>query len=130
MGKYKIRDSLIDYRRSANLTQKEMSEKLFLSRQTYARYESEKAPTPDLDTICRMAEVMEQPVDYLLFGKEAASDNPLKDLPKDLQLLCEMYFDLNIQNTSNFQLMCMFLKFLEAEQRRGGACTSTKSKKD
>lgn len=69
MGEYKIRDGLIDYRRSANLTQKEMGEKLFMSRQTYAKYESKKPPVPDLDTLCRMAEVTNKSVDYLLLAK-------------------------------------------------------------
>lgn len=130
MGKYKIREVLLDYRHSQRLTQEEMSKKLFISRQTYAKYESKTAHIPDLDTLCRMAEVMNQSVDYLLFGKEAAADRVFRDLPRNLQLLCEMYFHLNIQNLTNFQFMCIVLKFLEAEQKRGAAWTHIKSKRD
>lgn len=130
MGKYKIREALIDYRHSQKLTQEEMSKKLFISRQTYAKYESKTPRIPDLDTLCRMAEVMDKSVDYLLFGKEASKDRIFRDLPQNLQLLCEMYFHLNIQNLTNFQFMSMILKFLEAEQKRGAAWTHIKSKKD
>lgn len=119
MGEYKIREGLIDYRRSAHLTQAQMGEKLFMSRQVYARYESKKPPVPDLDTLCRMAEVTGKPVEYLLFGKETSEDKVFKELPENLQLLCRMYFHLNIQGTTNFQFMYILLKFLETEQKRG-----------
>lgn len=130
MGEYKIRDGLIDYRHSENLTQKEMGEKLFMSRQTYAKYESKKPPVPDLDTLCRMAEVTNQSVDYLLFGKESSKNTVFGDLSENLQLLCETYFHLDIQNLTNFQFMRMVLKFLEAEQKRGTSWANTRSKKD
>lgn len=129
MGKYKLREILKAYRRSQNLTQGEMAQKLFMARQTYAKYESTNAPIPDLDTLCRMAEAMDMPVDYLLFGKETSADSIFRDLPRDLQLLCKIYFRLNIQNMTNFQFMCIVLKFLKAEQKRGAECTHTKSTK-
>lgn len=126
MGKYKFGKILTDYRHSHKLNQQEMAQKLFMSRQNYARYESEKVAAPDLDILCRMAETMGISVDCLLFGKETSMDSMFRDLPKDLQLLCKMYFRLNVQNMTNFQFMCITLKFLEAEQKRGEECTHIK----
>lgn len=118
MDKYKIKEGLMDYRLRKNLTLEEMSKRLSMPEEVYAAYESEEPPIPDLDTLCRMARVTNKSVDYLLFGKKAVEDKALQKLPKDFQMLCEMYRHLDGPNTEHMQFMYRFLKFLQEEQNK------------
>lgn len=118
MYQYKIKEGLIGYRHQEHLSQEEMGRKLSMSEQEYARYESDQPPTPDVDTICRMAEVTGKSVDYLLFGKEIVEDRAFKRLPEDFQFLCAAYRKLGIQNTEKLQLLYRFIKFMKAEQNK------------
>lgn len=118
MDTYQIKEGLLDYRIQEELSRKEMAEKLSMTEEAYAQYESEEPPIPDVDTLCRMSEVTNRSVDYLLYGKKAAEDKALKKLPKDFQMLCEMSRGLDFQNTESFQTIFKFMKFLEKMQNK------------
>lgn len=54
-------------------TQKEMAQKLKMTQQAYSRYERAECQ-PDIDTLCKLADIFEVSVDYLL-GRETAQKN-------------------------------------------------------
>lgn len=117
MGDYKIGRILKQYRDSKHWSQGDMAKQLHVSRQTYGRYEG-GSQIPDLDTVCSMASLMNVSVDYLLLGSDEAQKKAFESLPKDFQLLCETYRDLNLQSTTNLEFMQRFLKFMKAEEER------------
>ena len=59
---------LKDLRLQNGLTQKDMAKKLQMCQQTYSRYERQECE-PDLKTLCKIADILEVSVDYLL-GRE------------------------------------------------------------
>lgn len=118
MDKFKIKEGLTEYRLRNHLSLREMAERLSMTEEVYAQYESEHPPTPDVDTLCRMAQAVNKSVDYLLLGKETVEARALKKLPEDFQILCDLYLHMNLQNTEKFQFMCRFLKFLREEQEK------------
>ena len=58
---------LIQLRKKAGKTQKDMAEYLGISRQAYANYETD-ARKPDYETLLKLAEFFNVSVDYLLRG--------------------------------------------------------------
>lgn len=57
-------------RTQKKLTQDELAEKLFVSRQTVSNYENGKS-NPDIDTLIKIAEIMEVDVNALIYGLPA-----------------------------------------------------------
>lgn len=56
--------------RTANhLSQEELAEKLYISRQAISKWETGEA-TPDVDKLVQLAEIFEVSLDYLVLGKE------------------------------------------------------------
>lgn len=118
MYTYKINEALLEYRLQEKLSRKEMAEKLSMSEDLYVRYESEEPPVPDVDTICLMSEVTGRFVDYLLQGKKAAGDRALQRLPKDFQMLCEIYGSMKNLDIKQLQRIDRFLDFMEKEKNK------------
>lgn len=116
MYTYKINEALLDYRLQKKLSQREMAEKLSMSEKTYAQYESSEPPVPDVDTVCLMSRVTGHSVDYLLQGKEAAGDRAFQRLPKDFQMLCEIYGSLDELGMEELERIHRFLNILEEEK--------------
>ena len=58
-------DRLRELRKSAGLTQQQISEMLNIRQQSYARYENGTGE-PNLDTVVKIAGIFEVSVDYLL----------------------------------------------------------------
>ena len=56
-------------REMKEMTQSQVAEKLFVTRQTVSSYESGRT-RPDLETLKRLAEIMDVPLEQLLYGKE------------------------------------------------------------
>ena len=54
-------------RNSKHMTQDDLAEKLFVSRQTVSNYETGKS-NPDIDMLLKIAEVLEADVNVLIFG--------------------------------------------------------------
>lgn len=54
-------------REKSKITQDELAEKLFVSRQTVSNYETGKSK-PDIDMLMRISEVMDVDIHYLLYG--------------------------------------------------------------
>ncbi len=66
---------------SANLTQEQLAEKMNLTRQAVSNWENEKT-CPDIDTIMRLAEVLDIDVMFLLYGP-AYQKRQIEAIPKD-----------------------------------------------
>lgn len=58
-------ERLRDLRKSAGLTQQQISERLHISQQSYARYESGTGE-PNLETLAKIAAILDVTSDYLL----------------------------------------------------------------
>ncbi len=60
-----------------NMTQDELAEKLFVSRQTVSNYENGKS-NPDIDVLVKIAEVLETDVNTLIYGEKEKEDKKKK----------------------------------------------------
>ncbi|HFI0635980.1 TPA: helix-turn-helix domain-containing protein, partial [Streptococcus suis] len=56
-------------RTAKNLSQDELAEKLYISRQAVSKWENGEA-TPDIDKLVQLAEIFGVSLDYLVLGKE------------------------------------------------------------
>ena len=56
-------------RTGQNLSQDDLAEKLYVSRQSISKYENGEA-TPDIDKLVQLAEIFGVSLDYLVLGKE------------------------------------------------------------
>lgn len=56
-------------RTTNNLSQDELAEKLYISRQAVSKWENGEA-TPDIDKLVQLAEIFGVSLDYLVLGKE------------------------------------------------------------
>ena len=64
------------------MTQDELAEKLYVSRQTVSNYETGKT-RPDIDTLIKIAEIMDVDVNVLIYGipsQKDASDGRIQNL--------------------------------------------------
>lgn len=118
MYTYKINEALLDYRLQENLSQEEMAKKLSISEELYAQYESEDPPVPDVDMICLMSKVTGRSVDYLLHGKKAAGEKAFQKLPKDFQIICELYGSMGNSDMEQLQRINRFLDFMEKAKNK------------
>ena len=65
--------------RTANhLSQEDLAQKLFVSRQSISKNENGEA-TPDVEKLIQMAEIFEVSLDFLILGKEAEPVNEKKE---------------------------------------------------
>ena len=62
-----IGKNIRDLRSKRNMTQDELAEKLFVTRQTVSNYETGKSQ-PDIDTIVRLAEALQADPNTLIYG--------------------------------------------------------------
>ena len=60
-------------RTAQHMTQDELAEKLFVSRQTVSNYETGKS-NPDVDTLVRIAQIFETDVNCLIYGPQIPPD--------------------------------------------------------
>lgn len=56
-------------RTGQNLSQDDLAEKLYVTRQSISKYENAEA-TPDIDKLVQLAEIFGVSLDYLVLGKE------------------------------------------------------------
>lgn len=64
-----ISEQLKKYRTERGITQEELSEKLFVSRQAISKWEKGEA-NPDLENVVKLAEIFEVSLDELVLAKE------------------------------------------------------------
>ena len=69
-----IGKNIKDLRIRKKLTQDELAEKLFVTRQTVSNYETGKS-RPDIDMLMQIAEVMEADIHELLYGTPPSTEN-------------------------------------------------------
>lgn len=60
-------------RKQKNMTQDELAEQLFVSRQTISNYENGKS-NPDIEMLIKIAEILDSDVNILIFGIPVTSD--------------------------------------------------------
>ncbi len=92
----KIGKQIRQLRMQKNITQDELADKLFVSRQTVSNYENGKS-NPDLDMLMKLAAVLETDVNVLLYGVPLSPDTKkerrlLISSALPLLLLCLFYF--------------------------------------
>lgn len=64
-----LSDRLQALRKSQNLSQEQLAEKLDVSRQAISKWESGQA-NPDINNILKLSDIYEVSTDYILTGKE------------------------------------------------------------
>ena len=64
-----IGKNIKDLRISKNLTQDELAEKLFVTRQTVSNYETGRT-RPDIDSLMKISEVLETDIHTVLYGDD------------------------------------------------------------
>ena len=65
-------------RNKRGLSQEELAEKLFVSRQTVSNYENGRS-NPDIDMLVKIAEVLETDVQTLIYGENAIKEKNVFD---------------------------------------------------
>lgn len=91
-----LRDTLKELRNDKNLTQKELSEKLGLSKNTVCEYEKGRAE-PSIETLIELSKIFGVSVDYLVgieddFGNVAVNINA--DLTAEEKTILELFNQL------------------------------------
>ncbi len=80
----KISQNIKRQRIEKGLSQEELAQKLFVTRQTVSNYETGKS-NPDLDTLTKLSEILETDVETLLYGDTACREK--KRFRRDCGLL-------------------------------------------
>ena len=98
----KFCDRLKNARKNNNISQKNLAERLYVSQQTIAKWETDKA-TPNPETITKIADILNVSLDYLL-GSEKATQTE-QPASQKLKNLIDSYADLSedeIDQVTNF----------------------------
>ena len=64
-----IAKNLVNLRKKHNMTQNELAEKLFVTRQTVSGWENDRTQ-PDVEMLCKISEVLEVSVEDLIYGEK------------------------------------------------------------
>ena len=81
-------------REATGLSQQEMAEKLFVSRQTVSRWES-GSRTPDVFTVKKIAGILDVTIDELIPGEEDLEAVPVKNItPPEKRMLCALFLGI------------------------------------
>lgn len=72
-----IGKNIKDLRQARNMTQEELAEKLFVTRQTVSNYETGKS-RPDIDMLLKIAEVLDTDIHSVLYGPPAPMEKRRK----------------------------------------------------
>lgn len=80
-----IGKNIRDLRNRKNMTQEELAEKLFVTRQTISNYEIGKS-RPDIDMLTKISEVLEADVNEVLYGPEKRPDRKQEILWFDINM--------------------------------------------
>lgn len=114
MGEVKISETLKELRVQSGLTQDEFSKKLNVARQTYSAYER-GVRRPDVDMICRTAELHNVSLDWLILGKSDDEEaDPFASLPEDAGRLCRMFYTLSPERQ---RFLMEFAEYLEQKEK-------------
>ena len=109
-----IGKNIKDLRIRKNMTQDELAEKLFVTRQTVSNYETGKS-RPDIDMLERIAEVLDADIQQVLYGsKKTAEQQQVRRLilGAALTLLAALLF-LALEPMSNFLRARYFITGLQ-----------------
>ena len=81
-------------REATGLSQQEMAEKLFVSRQTVSRWES-GSRTPDVFTVKKIAGILDVTIDELIPGEEDLQAVPVKNnTPPEKRMQCALFLGI------------------------------------
>ncbi len=125
MTECKIAETLHELRIRSGLTQKELSQKLNISRQTYANYENGKR-IPNLEISCEMADFFHVTLIQLVYGLHQTSD-AFSTLPLNYQELLRVYDRLSSEGQKQ---LTSYGKYLGQQERQaaGGTPRQTRRK--
>ena len=84
----KVAKNLKRFRVVKNMTQDQLAEKLFVSRQTVSGWENDRTQ-PDIDMLCKISDVLEVPVEDLIYGEKrfATAEDNLRSRKKILTIV-------------------------------------------
>ena len=84
----KVAKNLKKFRVAKNLTQNELAEKLFVTRQTVSGWENDRTQ-PDVEMLCKISEVLEVSVEDLIYGEKryATDEENLRSRKKILTIV-------------------------------------------
>ncbi len=71
-------ENVVYFRKKLKITQEELAEKLFVSRQTVSRWENDSF-YPDMDTLIKLCDIFDCSMDTLIRGDAENSNNNIKD---------------------------------------------------
>ncbi|QQP70156.1 helix-turn-helix transcriptional regulator [Carnobacterium sp. CS13] len=100
----KFHESIKEKRKNLNLTQEEVAEKLFVSRQTISNWENGKT-LPDIESLISISELYEISLDELIKGDKKMQrkikikhnyEDEIMILGMGIVILGSLFFDLNI----------------------------------
>ncbi|ALV23062.1 helix-turn-helix domain-containing protein [Carnobacterium antarcticum] len=100
----KFHESIKEKRKKLNLTQEEVAEKLFVSRQTISNWENGKT-LPDIESLISISELYEISLDELIKGDKKMQrkikikhnyEDEIMILGMGIVILGSLFFDLNI----------------------------------
>lgn len=99
-------------RNKANMSQKALADLLFVSQQTVAKWETNRA-TPNPDTVVKLADIFDVTTDYLL-GKEN-EPSPQKDPLEGVQFA--FYGDVSDFTEEEKQDLADFVEFIRSKRK-------------
>ena len=100
----KFHESIKEKRKNLNITQEEVAEKLFVSRQTISNWENGKT-LPDIESLISISELYEISLDELIKGDKKMQrkikikhnyEDEIMILGMGIVILGSLFFDLNI----------------------------------
>lgn len=100
----KFHESIKEKRKKLNLTQEEVAEKLFVSRQTISNWENGKT-LPDIESLISISELYEISLDELIKGDKKMQrkikikhnyEDEIMILGMGIVILGSLFFDLNV----------------------------------
>jgi transcriptional regulator with XRE-family HTH domain len=107
-------ERLLKLRKRLNLTQKQVADKLHISRATYAQYEIDRR-VPEYLTLEKMADFFEVSIDHLV-GRDVTKDTPPEtQLDKDKKLALELI--MSITDPDKKKAAMEYLRFLAGEKK-------------
>lgn len=108
-------NKLKELRKNSALTQKQISDVIGIDRSTYSYYENEKA-APSLDVLIRIAKVFNVTLDYIIFGDDSRTVQPVSVLSDNYTSYTKVdsFVNLSIEEKN----LLMYSRLLDADSQK------------
>ena len=97
---YEVNMNLVKLRKEKKLTQEQVAKHLNMSQSTYQHYENDRAE-PSLDTLCKLADLYNVSLDYLVDREFINEVGYLTDNQKNVMLIVKKLDDKNVNKLLN-----------------------------